>query len=272
MSDFTPPRLAVLTSHSAAGIERLLEDANRGTLYQLAAVISTETAVAEGEAIERAGVPLILEPLRSWQQERSLPLRNLKARTDYDVEIAGILDRLGVTHVILTGYRYILGEPLLSAFPQRIIALHDGDLTVQDAHGTRLLAGLHAVREAVFSGASQTRCSAYLVTREVGQGPLLLLSGAYPVASIATDARAWGDADLLTAYADSHGRWMLRSAAGDMLLRVAQMISAGTLQVVGDVVWVDGVPGPCRMGEAPSTCFERNIDSGIPASCPFITK
>jgi hypothetical protein len=36
------------------------------------------------------------------------------------------------------------------------------------------------------------------------------------------------------------------------------------------VVWVDGVPGPCRMGDAPAFCREQEA-SGVPVSCPFIT-
>jgi len=57
-------RIAVLTSHSAPGVEELLRDANRGAVYELAAVISSEIAFAEMEAVEAAGVPIILQPNR----------------------------------------------------------------------------------------------------------------------------------------------------------------------------------------------------------------
>jgi hypothetical protein len=46
------------------------------------------------------------------------------------------------------------------------------------------------------------------------------------------------------------------------------------VQVVKDIAWVDGAPGPCRMGEAPAICGDAtdSIRRGIPASCPFISQ
>lgn len=57
------------------------------------------------------------------------------------------------------------------------------------------------------------------------------------------------------------------SAYGAMLVRALQFLAAGTLKVANDVVWIDGVPGPCRLGDAPQIC---HVQRGIPASCPFI--
>ena len=272
-SDFHPPRIAVLTSHSATGIEGLVGDPNRGTLYNLVAVVSSESRIAEQEIIDAAGIPTILRPIQRFHDERRVALRLVQNRSAYDAETADILHRLDVNYVILLGYRFIVTEPLLAAFPQRIIALHDGDLTLRDEDGRRSYTGLHAVRNAVFDGLGETRCSAYLATRDVGAGPLFLLSGAYPLAAMAVDAQLWGALDVLSSYAALHGRWMRRSAWSTMLIHIMEMLSAGTMQVVGDVVWVDGVPGPCRMGDAPSVCHarEKSITAGVPASCPFIS-
>lgn len=272
-SDFHPPRIAVLTSHSANGIEGLVGDPNRGTLYNLVAVISSESRVAEQEIIDAAGIPTILRPIQRFHDERRVPLRLVQNRGAYDAETADILRRLDIDYVLLLGYRFIITEPLLSAFPHRIIGLHDGDLTLRDDDGRRSYTGLHAVRNAIFDGLAETRCSAYFVTRDVGAGPLFLLSGAYPIAAMARDAQLWGALDVLSNYAELHARWMRRSAWSTMLVRIMELLCAGTMQVVGDVVWVDGVPGPCRMGDAPSVCHERekSIVAGVPASCPFIS-
>jgi phosphoribosylglycinamide formyltransferase-1 len=272
-SEFRPPRIAVMTSHSAAGIEGLLADGHRGTLYHLVAVIGSDTSIVEQEIIDAAGVPTILRPLQHYFDERHLPIRRLHEREDYDAETADILRRLEIDYVILIGYHYIITEPLLAAFPQRIVALHDGDLTIRDEDGHRKYTGLHAVRDAILDGVEETRCSAYIVTREVGGGPLFLISGSYPLAAMATDARQWGSSELLTRYADIHRAWMQRSGWRSMLVRIMELICAGTIQVVGDVVWIDGVPGPCRLGDAPSVCHEREktTASGVPATCPFIS-
>lgn len=273
-SDFHPPRIAVLTSHSAPGIDALVGDPQRGTLYNFVTVISSETKVAEQDIIDMAGVPTILRPIQRFHDERRLRINSPTGRTDYDSETADILRRLDIDWVVLLGYQYVLTDALLADFPQRVIALHDGDLTLRDEDGHRSLAGLHAVRNAIFDGATETRCSAYFVTREVGAGPIFLLSGAYPVAAMARDAQQWGASELLAGYADLHRDWMVRSAWPTMLTRVLEMVCAGTIQVVGDVVWIDGVPGPCRLGDAPSVCYEREKtrDTGVPASCPFISR
>ena len=257
-------RLAILTSASAPGIDALLADPNRGSVYELSAVVSSETSVEQGEAIEAAHVPLILHPIHEYHRKHHLPVRNLHARQDYDAELADIFGRLGPDYILVDGYHYILTAPLLRAFSNRVIGLIDTDLTVS------IDAGLHAVRNAILGGAHQTRSSAYIVSEDVGAGPLFLISGSYPVAPMAQDAWNRGDADFLTRYAGLHREWMIRDCWGRMLTRIAELLAAGSVTIIQDVVWIDGAPGPCRFGEAPDACHEAHVRPGIPGSCPFI--
>ncbi|HSP34951.1 MAG TPA: formyltransferase family protein [Thermoanaerobaculia bacterium] len=268
------PRIAVLTSFSAPGIGSLLAQPNRGSVYDIVAVIGSEVKILEQETIETAGVPVILQPIERFHRDRNLSLRNLNAREEYDHDLAELLRRLGADWVVLAGYKYILTAPMLAAFPQRLIALHEGDLSVRDEDGRRPLASLHAVRDAILSGRDETRSSAFFVTRDVGEGPLFLLGTRYPVAALVRDARGWGDVEMVVRYAELHREWMLRGSWGEMLTRMAEIIAAGTMNVIGDVVWVDGVPGPCRIGEPPVACYEREaaIDPAVPASCPFVSR
>jgi folate-dependent phosphoribosylglycinamide formyltransferase PurN len=266
-------RIALLTSQSVAGVGDLLVQPNRGSVYNVVGVIGSEESIAEQELIESAGVPVILRPFRRFHEERHLPLRNLHARSDYDAGVAETLHAIGAEWVIVAGYRHILTDPILAQFQQRIICLHDGDLTIRDEDGRRPYAGLHAVRDAILDGRNETRSTAYLATRDVGEGPLFLLGSPYPVAQLARDARSRGDLETLLSYADLHRRWMRRVAWGEMLTRIAEIVSAGTLQIVGDVVWIDGVPGPCRAGAAPGFCADREDEArGVPASCPFVSR
>ncbi|HEU4521585.1 MAG TPA: formyltransferase family protein [Thermoanaerobaculia bacterium] len=257
-------RVAILTSRNATGIESLISDPRRGTVYEIAGVVSSEPELRNAAVIEAARVPLLSIPFARFHEERGLPPRNLRARRQYDEELAATLQRLGADYVLLVGYRYIVTSPLLEAFPNSVIALHETDLTQQRDRG------LHAVADALYTGAPETRVSAWIVTEEVAAGPLLLLSGAYRVPPVVDDARRWGAADLLRSYSDIHAQWMMRRASGPMLVRLVEILAGGTLQIVGDVVWVDGAPGPCRMGEAPALCLEEE-PAGIPRSCPFIS-
>lgn len=269
---FSPLRVAVLTSHSAPGLTQLIAHPNRGAVYELVGVISSEDTLAEAAAVEAAGIPLVVRPLKRYMAERDLPVRNLGARADYDGETADLLQHFRADYTFLLGYNYIATEPLVNAFPQKLLALHDGDLMLRDENGRRRYAGLHAVREAVFAGENETRSSAYFVTQEVGAGPLFLLSRPYRISQLASDARSWGDAALLSEYASLHRRWMIRCAWGEMVVRAIECLAAGSVSIVRDMAWIDGVPGPCRLGDAPAVCHEReqSLESRVPASCPLI--
>jgi folate-dependent phosphoribosylglycinamide formyltransferase PurN len=240
-----PPlfRVAVLTSTAAPGIESLRDDENRGLTYELADVVT------------RTNAP-----------------RNMCEREAFDEETVSLLRDAGADWVILDDYNYVVTPVLLRAFPDRILALHDGDLTLRDDDGARRYAMLHAVRRAIFAGETQTRPSLFFVTERFGEGPLMLVGAPYPVSGIATDAIRRGEYEVAIEYARVHREWMMRSAYGDMLVRALRFLAAGTLKVAHDVVWIDGAPGPCRLGDAPAVCHELGdrIQRGIPASCPFI--
>jgi len=269
---FTPIRVAVLASQSAPGIDALIADPNRGRLYNIAAVLGTECDLAQSKTLEAAGIPLILRPFVQFQRDRGLSLRNLRAREEYDHETAEQLQRLNIDHVFLSGYRYIVTDPLLAAFPMRVVALHEGDLTLIDEDGSRRYTGPHAVSDAIIDGRDETRSTMYFITRDIGCGPVFLLSDPFPVAPMAIDARTWGDADLLFAYAELHRRWMVRAAWGSMLAKAIEFLAIGTVQIVRDIAWIDGVPGPCRLGHSPAICSQRQpaISRSVPASCPLI--
>lgn len=269
MSGFAPIRVALLVSANAPAIEPLLGDPNRGALYDVVCVVGSETELAQAPLLEAANIPLVLRPIRRIVNGS---LRNLRAREEYDRETADILKSFQADWVILAGYRFIVTEALLSAFPERVLALHAGDLTLSGDDGRRRYTELHAVRRAIFAGERETRSSLFFVTDRVGEGPLFLVSRPYPVAEIAADGLTWGAYDLVNRYVNVHRDWMVRSAWGEMIAHALGLLAAGTIRVAGDVAWVDGVPGPCRMGEAPRACHVRKdeIARGIPASCPFI--
>lgn len=117
---------------------------------------------------------------------------------------------------------------------------------------------------ALFDGATETRS-----TMSMLDGPIFLVSAPFPVPPLVDHARARGDAETIEAYAELHRKWMIAASFTAMVEKAIEFLAAGELQVVGDVVWIDGVPGPCRMGDAPSFCREAE-KSGVPVTCPFI--
>jgi len=152
------------------------------------------------------------------------------------------LDRIDADYVLVAGYPYDI-SPLLSRFEGRVLAIHED------------------------AGDFETRSSV-----SIAGGPLFLLGPPYPLAPMALDARERGDIAFLESYAALHRTWMITTSWPDMLARTMELLAAGTIQIIGDVVWIDGAPGPCRFGESPRACHEPEamLARGIPRSCPFI--
>lgn len=255
-------RIGVLTSPALPGVETLIRQSRVRELFELTAV------VISGPTNRQIDVPLVVRPMKENGQ-----YRNLRAREDYDRATADLFHSLQTDFIFLLGYPYVLTEGLVEAFPQKLIAVHDGDLTRLDDEGHRRYTGLHAVREAILAGEPDTRNSLYFVTTEVAGGPLFLQSERYAVSDVARAAVTAGDYEDVKEYAALHRRWMRRSW-GTLTLQAIEHLSLGEISFAGDLVWIDGVPGPCRHGDAPNMCFERgaSIQRELPASCPFIRK
>lgn len=211
MLNRSTPRVAVLASFRAPGVSELLEDPARGQRYELVACLTSEPRLAGSGQIEATGVPVITHPIRG------LSLRNLTARRDYDEATAAILARFDVDIVLLTSYLYILTEPMVSTYRGRIINIHDSDLTILGEDGRPRYVGLHATRDAILAGERETRATAHFVTERVDEGPVILVSGGYPVSPLIAEALRWGAYDMVKAYAYAHREWVIRSAWGPLL-------------------------------------------------------
>lgn len=197
--------------------------------------------------------------------------KNLRGREDHDRDTADLLLSLETNFVFLLGYPYVITDPLLAAFPQKIVVVHDGDLTRRDEAGARRWTGLQAVREAILAGETSTRTSLFFATERVGEGPLFLQSHRYEVAPLARAAIGAGDYDSACRYAGLHRAWMRRDW-GALFVQAVEHLALGDVRVAGDTVWIDGVPGPCRHADAPDLCYELGeaIQRGVPSSCPFV--
>jgi folate-dependent phosphoribosylglycinamide formyltransferase PurN len=253
-------RIAILTSEDAPGLDALLLDPSRGPIYDVTTVISAGRLFDRSERLASHGIRFVSQPA---------PPRNLRDREQYDQDLRNIVG--DADFLFLDDYRYLVTAPLLDAFRGRIIVFHDGDLS-ETSQGHRRYTGMHSVRTALLAGQSHTRASAFVATEDVGEGPLLLLGPPYPVSDLVASALGRADLGDLELYAVLHRRWMVSDSYGVLLRKAAELLSLGTMHVTHDTVWVDGVPGPCRLGDAPAACWSADSPPrrGIPSSCPFI--
>ena len=180
-------KVAVLTSNRAPGLESLRRHPLCGSLFEIDCVLTRR------------------------------PPRDLRLRAEYDRETAGILHMRGVDFVILLGYLFIITDPLLAAFPDRILNVHDGDPKYP---------GLHATRDAIVAGERQTRSVVHVVTRDLDAGPLIVRGDPVSVPPFVTASAIAGEKDIVRAYAYAHREWMMRSVWGDLVAQALERVVA----------------------------------------------
>lgn len=221
-----PLRIAVLSSHRAPGLAELFDHPSRGSAYDIVCCMTSEPDFADRGVVEARGVPLFIHPIRLFHRQHHLSLSDLHARRDYDGMTVSTLSHFQPDFVFLLGYLYLLTRPMLVRYRNRIINIHDSDLTLLDANGAPRYVGLHAVRDAILAGERETRVTAHIVTEDLDAGPILLRSPVYPVAALVEQERAWGAIDAVKAYAYAHRDWMIRSAFGPLAVETLLELSS----------------------------------------------
>jgi folate-dependent phosphoribosylglycinamide formyltransferase PurN len=227
--NFRTLRVAVLCSKRAPGLDALLRHPQRGSMFEIACVVTTESYFPEQHRIEASGVPVLVHPIKRFFDDRGASLKDARVRSEYYGVLAEMLGYLDIDTVLLLGHLYIVADSLLMRFPDQVINLHDSDLTVKTADGERKFTGLHSTRDAIVAGARETRSSIHLVTSQVDAGPVLMLSDPHPVAPFAAEAVAAGAVDIVKAYAYAQREWMMRRDWGNLAARALEYMSAGVL-------------------------------------------
>jgi phosphoribosylglycinamide formyltransferase-1 len=101
-----------------------------------------------------------------------LPARDHADRDAYDRALADLLRARGVELVCLAGFMRLVGDPLLSAFPNRILNIHPSLLPA--------FPGLDAQRQALEHGVRVTGATVHFVNTDLDAGPIVL-QAAVPV-------------------------------------------------------------------------------------------
>lgn len=241
-----PARVVLLTSRRAPGLAHLLSSAaGAGRVYDVVGCIaSADLDPADAAHLELAGVPLTIHAISTFADARRKHWRDLGLRALYDRATVSLLRGMGADIVALSGYLLILTNTMLRAFPQRVINVHDSDLTRLGADGRPLYRGLRATRDAILAGEAETRTTAHLVTADVDVGPPLVRSWGFPVPPVVRDARAWGATDILKACAYVQREWMMRAAWGPVLSRAITIVARDPIRIADGQAWVGDEPAP----------------------------
>ena len=211
-------KVAVLSTSRAPGLDYLLgHDPRRGRIYEIVTLAVTDPEHRDVPTARAAHLPILVRDFAGFYAGRGARRRDLAVRADFDRDTAEALHAIGTDLVIACGYLHILTRPMLDAFPDRVINVHDADLAVLDAKGGPRFRGLHSTRDAILAGEPETRSTVHLVTPEVDVGPVLLRSRAFPVHQMVHEARRWDAIDILKAYAYAQREWMMRASWGRLM-------------------------------------------------------
>ena len=154
--------IGVLASGRGSNFQSIIDAVERGYLRVTLRVLITDNPAAF--AIERAknhGIEhLVMRP------------KQFASREDYFERIAAELKHREVGLVVLAGFMRIVGKPLISAFPGRIMNIHPALLSS--------FPGLHGQRQALDYGVKISGCTVHFVDEGMDTGPVII-QAAVPV-------------------------------------------------------------------------------------------
>jgi folate-dependent phosphoribosylglycinamide formyltransferase PurN len=223
-----PLRIAVLCSHRAPGLMYLLNRApDRGAAYEIVCCVSSEPTFAEEVRVERRGIPTLSHSIRDFYLRHGADVRDQAVRAAYDRETLTMVEPYLPDLILLDGYLFLVTEPLLQRFHNRVLNLHFSDLTMRTASGAPRFPGIRAVRDALAAGQLETRATVHLVDPAPDAGPPIVRSWPFPVSPLVGDMRAFVGADVFRAYAYAHEQWMMRTVSGPLTAAALRLISTG---------------------------------------------
>jgi folate-dependent phosphoribosylglycinamide formyltransferase PurN len=242
-----PLRVVVFFSGGASGFRYLADnDPNYGDAYEVVGGFTDDPSCPGVEALEARDGSVEAHDIRAFYEERGADTGDMDVRAAFDAETAERIERFDADVALLSGYMWILTEPMVQEYP--ILNVHPADLTVTEG-GERVYVGHDPVFDAVSNGPADTRSTLHLVTLGVNEGPLVVLSRPFPVqqAQVAT-LQEHGAEEALRAYVDAHQEWMKWDGDGPALAKALQLVAEGKVQFVEDGgLLVDGDPGPYEL-------------------------
>jgi phosphoribosylglycinamide formyltransferase 1 len=149
-------RIAVLLSGRGSNFEAIYQNSlKKDSNFEIAAVISdNEDARGLIRAREFNLDSFLVSP------------KQLKPKGVYEMKILEILHSHNIELVCMAGYMRMVGETLLTAFPNRIINIHPSLLPA--------FPGLHAQEQALDYGAKVTGCTVHFIDPGMDTGPVIL--------------------------------------------------------------------------------------------------
>jgi phosphoribosylglycinamide formyltransferase-1 len=150
-------RLAVFASGRGSNFQALLRASQEGRLPAAEFVLLFS---------DKADAPALDIAREHGVATASLSPKSFANRAAYEEAALGILRERRVEAICLAGYRRLVGETLLKAYPGRILNIHPALLPA--------FPGLHGQRDALEYGAKISGCTVHFVDSGVDTGPIII--------------------------------------------------------------------------------------------------
>ncbi len=246
----SPLRVVVFFSGSASGARYLADhDPNYGGKYELVGAVTDDPDAPGVSLLAERDIPVVTHDIQAFYADRSADTSDLAIREEYDADTVDKIDRFNPDLILLSGYMWILTDPVIETYPT--INVHPADLTITDEDGDRVYVGFDPVHDAIIAGQPETRSSVHLVTAGVDAGPLLVLSRPLPVHQpLVSSLKEYDAPEALRDYADAHQEWMKWDADGPSLAAALAAIADQQFEEIDGELHIDGQTAPIDLADS----------------------
>jgi len=106
--------------------------------------------------------------------------RHAGPKDAFDELMLDLLEPYDPDIIFLAGYMRLIRQPLLKAYPNRILNVHPADLTLTDDQGNRKYVGMDAIADALKQGETSTRSTVIIVDEGIDTGKIVALGPSVP--------------------------------------------------------------------------------------------
>ncbi len=225
---------------------KLREMGLENRVYEVVLIFTDNKDSRAGEISSEYDIPCMCRDINDFYRSRGHEgKRDLSLRPEFDQATVEAIREYRIDLIALAGYMSIVTQPLLEAYPGRILNVHPADLSIKTEDGRRKFTGLHAVRDVILSGEKELRASTHVVRREVDYGEIILISRPIPVdipQDITLDElKEPANAEYLSQLTSQHQDRL--KAAGDWVIypKTLELFSEGRIKLTGtEAVFLDG--------------------------------
>lgn len=148
-------RIAIFASGSGSNFEAIARAVQGGEIKAaLSLLVCDKPGAGVISRAEALGVAVF-----------SFSPKDYPEKAAYEKEILALLQARGVAFIVLAGYMRLIGETLLTAYPNKIVNIHPSLLP--------LFPGKGAIERAYESGAAETGISIHYVDEGMDTGPVI---------------------------------------------------------------------------------------------------